>query len=79
MRQELNNENLENVSGGRYVINGNTHQIAFRDAKRVFKLAAAADEYEVMRLCDSFIGQYGSEQEYDQACINALSAKGWIL
>ena len=36
MRKELNNENLETVAGGRYVINGNTHQIAFRDARKIF-------------------------------------------
>lgn len=78
MREELNAENLDAVNGGRYIVNGNTHQIAFRDAKKVFKLAPDADEYEVMRLCDSYIGKYGTEQEYDQACIDALYAKGWI-
>lgn len=79
MRQELNNENLESVNGGRYVINGNRHQIAFCDAKRVFKLSASADEYEVMRLCDGYIGKYANEEEYDNACIAALQAKGWLL
>ena len=78
MREEINLENLESVNGGRYVINGNKHQIAFKDAQKVFKLAASADEYEVMRLCDSYIGKYSTEKEYDNACINALKAKGWI-
>lgn len=78
MREELNEEMLEDVNGGRYIVNGNRHQIAFRDAKKVFKLSASADEYEVMRLCDSFIGKYATEEEYDNACINALRAKGWI-
>ena len=78
MREELSPENLENVTGGRYVINGNKHQIAFRDARQVFKLTASADEYDVMRLLDSFIGKYATEVEYDNACIEALKAKGWI-
>ncbi len=78
MRDELNEEMLDFVTGGRYIVNGNKHQIAFRDVRRVFRLAPEADEYEVMRLCDSFIGKYATEQEYDNACISALSAKGWI-
>ena len=77
MREELNVENLESVNGGRYVINGNTHQVAFRDAKQVFKLKNCSD-YQAMELMDSFIGKYSTEVEYDNACINALKAKGWI-
>ncbi len=78
MREELNMENLESVSGGRYIINANRHQIAFRDARQVFKLSASADEYDVMRLMDSFIGKYATEVEYDNACIAALRERGWI-
>lgn len=78
MREELDFESLDNVSGGRYVINGNTHQIAFRDARQVFKLKPNADEYEVMRLCDKLIGKYKTEAEYDNACISALKTQGWI-
>jgi len=78
MREELNMENLDSVTGGRYVINANRHQIAFRDAKKVFKLSADCDEYECMRLMDSFIGKYATEEEYDNACIAALQARGWI-
>ncbi len=78
MREELDIDILDAVTGGRYVINGNTHQIAFRDARKVFKLTESADEYDVMRLCDSFIGKYATEEEYDNACIAALQAKGWI-
>ena len=78
MRKELDIENLESVNGGRYVINGNLHQVAFRDARQVFKLSDSCDEYEAMRLMDSFIGKYATEQEYDNACIEALRARGWI-
>ena len=78
MREELNMENLEAVHGGRYIINGNKHQIAFRDAERVFKISPSVSDYQVMELCDSFIGKYATEAEYDNACIAALKSKGWI-
>ena len=77
MREELNMEAMEGVSGGRYIINGNTHQVAFRDAKKVYKLKNCSD-YQAMELMDSLINQYPSEVEYDKACIAALKAKGWI-
>ena len=77
MRDELKNEELESVSGGRYVINGNTHQVAFKDAKKVFKLKNCND-YQAMELMDGLIGKYPSEKDYDEACIAALQAKGWI-
>ena len=77
MRDELKFEDMESVSGGRYAINGNTHQVAFMDAKKVFKLKNCTD-YQAMELMDSLIGQYSSEKEYDEACIAKLQAKGWI-
>ena len=56
----------------------NTHQIAFRDARRVFNLSPAVSDYQVMELMDSFVGKYATEVEYDNACINALAENGWI-
>ena len=79
MREEINMENLEGVSGGRYIINANRHQIAFRDAKQVFKLSADCDEYDLMRVLDSYIGKFATEKEYDEACIADIRARGWIL
>lgn len=78
MREQVNEEMLDQVNGGRYVINGNLHKIAFRDVQKVYKLSSACDDYEVMKLCDSFIGKYATEAEYDNACIAALRSKGWI-
>ncbi len=77
MREEIKAEELENVSGGRYVINGNTHQVAFRDAQQVFKLKNCTD-YQAMEAMDSLIGKYKTELEYDNACIALLQSKGWI-
>ena len=78
MRKELNSDSLVSVNGGRYVINGNKHQIAFRDAKQVFKISESVSDYDVMKVCDSFIGVYSTEEEYDNACINELKSRGWI-
>lgn len=78
MREMMNEENLDSVNGGRYIINGNTHQVAFRDAKKVYNLSPNCTDYQVMELMDSFIGKYATEVEYDKACIAALKAKGWI-
>ncbi len=76
MREELNEEALDMVNGGRYVINAKMMKIAFRDAKKTYNLKCS--QYEAMALCDSLIGSYASEEEYDNACIKALKAKGWI-
>ena len=78
MHEELNMEKLASVTGGRYVINGNTHQVAFRDARKIFNLTESCDEYDAMKLMDSLIGKYATEEEYDNACIEALREKGWI-
>ncbi len=78
MREELNFDDMDMVTGGRYIINGNQHKIAFRDVQRVFKLSPDCNDYEVMAACDSLIGKYATEQEYDNACIALLQSKGWI-
>ena len=78
MRDELNAKDLGNVSGGRYIINGNTHQIGFRDANQMFNLSSDCTDYQVMEVCDSFIGKFSTEEEYDNACIAALKARNWI-
>ena len=76
MREELNIEEMTGVSGGKYVINGNTKQIAFRENRAVYKLKCSP--YQAMEVCDSYIGKYATEKEYNDACIAALQAKGFI-
>lgn len=76
MREELNFEDMEDVNGGRYVVNGNTKLVAFRDIKKVYRLKCSP--YQAMELMDSLINQYPTEEEYDNACVAALSARGWI-
>lgn len=77
MREEINVEKLEGVSGGRYVLNGNLHRVYFREARLLFQLKNCTD-YQAMELMDSFIGKANTEQEYDNMCIEALKAQGWI-
>ena len=78
MREELNEEFLNSVAGGRAYINTDQNKIAFRDAKRVFKLNEGCSVWQVAALCDSLRGKYPTEEEYDNACIEALQAQGWI-
>jgi len=77
MHKELTMDELDSVAGGKYVINGRTNQVAFRDAKQVFSLKNC-DVYQAMEVMDSLIGKYNTEEEYDKACIAALQNKGWI-
>lgn len=76
MREELKDDALDMVNGGRYVINAKMMKIAFRDAKKTYNLKCS--QYEAMQLCDSLIGSYASEEEYDNKCIAELKARGWI-
>lgn len=76
MREELNLEELTGVSGGKYVINGNTKQIAFRENKVIFNLKCSP--YRAMELCDSLIGVYETEKEYNDACIALLKKNDCI-
>ena len=76
MREELDMQSQDSVNGGRYIINANMMKIAFRDAKKTYNLKCT--QYEAMALCDSLIGSYASEEEYDLKCISELKARGWI-
>lgn len=77
MMEKLSMDELDAVSGGRYVINGNTHQVAFRDVQQIFQLKNCSD-YQAMEAMDSLIGVYSTEAEYDNACIALLQSRGWI-
>ena len=77
MREELNVEAMESVAGGKYVVNGNTKQVAFKDVKQVYNLKNCT-VYQAMEAMDSLIGKYKTEKEYDEACIALLQSKGWI-
>lgn len=76
MREELSFDELAAVNGGKYVVNGNTKQVAFLNVRKCYKLKCSP--YQAMELMDSLIGQYPTEEEYDNACIAALSENDWI-
>jgi len=78
MREELNMDDLTQVAGGKVYINTRTKKIGFKNISGVYPLQNGASPYEALELCDSLIGKYATDAEYDQACFNALKAKGWI-
>ena len=75
MRKEIENENLTEVSGGKYAIN-NQNMLFFSSTTDSFQITGS--RYAAMEIMDGMIGQYPSEQEYDAACISALKSAGLI-
>ena len=76
MREELKENEVTEVTGGKVYINSRTKKLGFTSISGVYDLKCSP--YDAVELCDSLIGQYPSDAEYDQACFNALKAKGWI-
>ena len=74
---ELNDEELDGVAGGVVRISANTNRIAFTTAKKVYALQNCTAR-QARDLCESLIGQYPTEAEYDAACEAAMKEKGWI-
>ena len=74
--KELTDLELENVAGGRYYINVNTGALVFTSTNQVYNLKCSA--YQAMEVMDSLVGVYGTEAEYDQACVDLLTSNGWI-
>ena len=77
MREELNIGKLESIAGGRYIVNGNTNQVAFRDIKQVYNLKNCT-VFQAMEAMNGLIGQYSTEEEFDNACVALLQSYGWI-
>lgn len=77
MRQELNDFELKDVSGGRYYVNGNTKKVAFDTIRGGFQLINCS-VYQAMEAMDGLRGTCATQEEYDQACFNLLKSKGWI-
>jgi len=77
MRQELNEFEVNDVTGGRYYVNGNTKKVAWDTIPGGYQLKNCS-VYQAMELMDSFRGTCSSQEEYDKKCYDALAAKGWI-
>ena len=76
-RDDLIRNDRTPATGGRYTVNGNTHQVAFRGIRRVYNLKNCS-EAQVMEAMDGLIGGHTTEEEYDAACVALLQSKGWI-
>ena len=77
MRQELNEFELNEVTGGRYYVNGNTKQGAWDTIPGAFQLVNCS-VYQAMEAMDGLRGTCSSQAEYDQACYDLLKSNGWI-
>ena len=76
MREELKDFTVEQVSGGKVYVNGNTKKLAFDTIPGAFSFTC--EPYDILKECDKLIGKYRTNAEYDQACYNMLHDKGWI-
>ena len=74
---ELNDEELDMVSGGTAFINANIGKVGFSSTKEIYTYKNCTYR-DVRNLCEDLIGKYATEAEYDAACVAALKAKGWI-
>ncbi|MDO4746441.1 MAG: bacteriocin [Bacillota bacterium] len=74
---ELNDEELDQVSGGKVYINANNNKLVFSTTNAVYTFKNCTYR-DVRDVCEDLIGKYATEAEYDAACEAALKAKGWI-
>lgn len=78
MRTEMMDQDLELVAGGNYYINKNNLKVAFTTIKgQAFQLHDCTGN-QAMDVMDALIGKYATTEEYDQACVAALAAQGWL-
>lgn len=77
MKQELNLNDLNEVSGGRYHINVDNKKLMFDYIDGVFQLKNCT-AYQAADACDSLKGKFKTEEEYDNACLDLLRSKGWL-
>ncbi len=78
MRNEITDNELELVAGGNYYLNKNNGKVAFTTIKGVAFQLKNCTPGQAMDVMDGLIGKYNSTEEYDQACVDALKAKGWL-
>lgn len=79
MKQELNEQDLEQVVGGTVYVNTSKMKVSFTTLGSSCKLINCED-YEVMALVSQLYGQYKSQgnEAYETAVRDALRAKGWV-
>ena len=79
MKQEINEQDLEQVVGGTVYVNGTKMKISLTVLGKAYKLKNCED-YQVMGLVSQLYGQYKTKGDlaYETAVRDALSANGWI-
>jgi len=79
MKQELNDQDLEQVVGGTVYVNTSKMRVSFTTLGEGAKLRNCED-YEVMALTSQLYGQYKSQGNlaYETAVKEAFKEKGWI-
>lgn len=77
MRQELNDFEVNGVTGGRYYVNGNTKKVAWDTIDEAQQLQNCS-VYQAMEVMDSLRGTCATQAEYDQKCYDELRDRGWI-
>lgn len=77
MKQMLNDQDLEMVSGGRYYLNKNNNKLVFENVNEIYHLVHCTPS-QATDLMDALIGRYDNQAQYDSACAAALKAKGWV-
>lgn len=73
----LSDEELDQIAGGTAYICGNSSRIGFSTIDTIYTYKNCTYQ-EIRNLCESFIGKYATEEEFDAACVAALQEKGWI-
>ncbi len=79
MRQELNENALEQVVGGTVRLNTTRMRIGFTVLNKSFNLKNCED-YEAMGLVSQLYGQYknAGDKAFEEATMAAFQSRGWI-
>ena len=77
MRNMIDDNELEQVSGGRYWISTQKKRVCWDNVPGVYNLKNCT-VYQAQQAMDELVGKYHTQAEYDQACYNLLSSKCWI-
>ena len=76
MREPINDQNANMVTGGRYHLNKSNKKLFFDNVDGCFTVKGSV--YEAQELMDGLIGHYQTEAEYDNACVAILREHGLI-
>jgi len=79
MRTEINNEELEQVTGGSVRLNTTKMMIGFSVLQQKYKLKNCTDT-QAMILVATLYEQYktSGDRAYEEATLAAFRAKGWL-